>query len=72
MQTEEHIIQLCPCRCDKLRVSQIIKILNLYTPAGCTRGPLKILTRFLNSSFQMSLRRGSVRLLSEKFRVAFR
>ena len=25
---------ILPCRCDKLRVSQIIKILNLYTPAG--------------------------------------
>ena len=24
---------MTPCRCDKLRVSQIIKILNLYTPA---------------------------------------
>jgi myosin-5 len=41
-KSEEDVIGICDM-CDKLRVSQIIKILNLYTPAGCTQGPnLKI------------------------------
>ena len=32
-KSEDDVIGICDM-CDKLRVSQIIKILNLYTPAG--------------------------------------
>ena len=67
-KSEDDVIGICDM-CDKLRVSQIIKILNLYTPAGWLNFYCYEVWQLFP---QTSLRRGLVQPLSERSRVGFR